>query len=184
MPQILLLLMLFIAGCGVMNNPKKGVTEPQGAENGANDASAMFRPAVEYIPVEKFPVTDENNAFVNLYQNYEVFTGQKRAAQFFSEMNTTAQEMLSPKEQQIVTSWINRIKETDYNARNLLFYPLLSEQDCNLTVSSDNNHTLTVSGNSCRNTPTFYPLFFNVDKQIPEVVLRIFSEGNVTVENR
>ena len=184
MPQILLLLMLFIAGCGVMNNPKKGVTEPQGAENGANDASAMFRPAVEYIPVAKLPVTNENSAFVNLYQNYEIFTSQKRAAQFFSEMNTTAQEMLSPKEQQIVTSWINRIKETDYNACNLLFYPLLSEQDCNLTVSSDNNHTMTVSGDGCSDTPAFYPLFFKVDKQIPEVVLRIFSEGNVTVENR
>ena len=189
MLQILLSLMLFLAGCGVMNNPKRSGDQSKGAEDSAMDAgsNAMglpYAPAMVYVPVAKLPVNSETAEFTALYRDAELLTDRNSSVQFLTDLNTTAREILPSEAYADITTWFTAIRYTDYTRYNVLFYPLVMEQDCNLTVSSDNNRTFTIDRYGCRAASTYYPLFFKIDKQIPEVVLQFLGERNVTIENR
>ncbi len=184
--KVLLFFTLILAGCGVMNNPQDNKTAPEGAmEAGDSTAQNVYMPILlKYIQTDKLPITDANQPFIDSYQTYTLLTDKRSSDTFFTDLNNSAQTLLSKHEQTTVSSWITKTNDIPYSSANLLFYPITIDKDCNLTITNEDNQTFKITKNSCIPSPTFYPLFFAVDKTIPQVVLTLFGESNITIRNR
>ena len=179
---IFLSVLLFIVGCGVMNNPDNN---KEAVEDGGFDA------AMAKISLEVSKIASDSLIGVDIKEldSYRIFETSDSTQLFLTELNSTAQTLASG-DLATVESWIKNIKDANinYQEKNLLFYPILQSEDCGLKESvtiNDNNATITMqnSRNQCDTAFIYHVLLYEVDKSIKNITIRAFDKGTITVQN-
>ena len=189
---IFLSVLLFIVGCGVMNNPDD---EKRIEDDALTNAEALVK--VSKINTDSLIVADENRIFVDgmgdmsldALTSYRIFETSDSTQLFLTELNSTAQTLASG-DLATVESWIKNIKDANinYQEKNLLFYPILQSEDCGLKESvtiNDNNATITIqnSRNQCDTAFIYHVLLYEVDKSIENISVKAFNNEPITIQN-
>ena len=189
---IFLSILLFIVGCGVMNNPNDEKRVEDGAFTNAEALAKVLK-----INTDSLTVADENRIFVDgmgdmsleTLTSYRIFETSDSTQLFLTELNSTAQTLASG-DLATVESWIKNIKDANinYQEKNLLFYPILQSEDCGLKESvtiNDNNVTITIqnSRNQCDTAFIYHVLLYKVDKSIENISVKAFNNGLISIQN-
>ncbi len=188
MGKIVVILVLFIVGCGVMNNPKNSTTLPKGGEESSENADSIKTElpdstALSSLRIVKLPINAETINFTEFYSDSIILRDMNASKRFLRNFKKTAKEMLPINEQTTILSLAEEFNDINYTKYNLLFYPITMQEACTLTVNSDDNQTFILKRYNCVDKETYYPLFIKIDKDILRVKLKLFDK-NVTVENR
>ena len=178
--NIIFLFALFLAGCGVMNNPD----DDQGtAESIFDDASNLSE--------EVSMITSASIGEMNIPEldSYRIFETSALTELFLTDLNDSAQTLASG-DSAIVKEWIKNINDADinYQNNNFLFYPILQNEDCGseerVTIN-DKNATITISASSqaCDAASVYHVLMYKVDKSIENIMIQAFGEGTIIISN-
>ncbi len=182
---IFLTTLLFVVGCGVMNNPDTNSEIFKGDDGSvSNEAGTMISAKID---VNNLVLTDQNRQFTDRYNSYRVFESLVSTNLFLSDLNDSAQTLTS-EDMAIVNGWIDSIKSANinYQEKNLLFYPIMQDEDCGIKTNidvSDHNATITLkkSKTVCKKTTIYYPLLYVLDKSIENITIVPFDEDVVKV---
>ena len=139
---IFLSVLLFIVGCGVMNNPNNN---KEAVEDGGFDA-AMAKISFEVSKIASDSLIGDMN--IGELDSYRIFETSAFTEQFLTDLNSTVQTLASG-DLATVESWIKSIEDAhiSYQENNLLFYPILQDEDCGRKDSvaiEDKNATITI----------------------------------------
>ncbi len=165
-----------------MNNPQETTTKEAEEANNANAISNESKYKASIFAI-KLPINNQTIDFTKLYGDTILLTTTEDWAHFLSEVNASAQAMLPTKERTTILSWMEQQNDIDFTKDNLLFYPVTMQQDCNLTISNDDNHTLSIKRNNCREGETYYPLFLTINKALPSITLELWGK-RIVIQNR
>ncbi len=184
---IFLFSFILTIGCGVMNNPEenKKVSQVSTESMLSTDANKAF---IDSIGDMNFIV---DNPDMTHTPAYKIFETKISMDNFLKDLNTTAQT-LPEGDLQIVTNWINSMKNanTNYETQNLLFYPILQSQDCGIedsittNINNSINITLKPTKNSCEEAHIYYALVYQISKEIENISIKAFDKESITILNR
>lgn len=173
---IFLFVLLFIVGCGVMNNPKSDKLPEDGI---VNDAGVFL----EVSKIDSTALLGSND--IEILNNYKIFETKQEADIFLNDLNSSYGNI------PVVQNWITNIqnKHIEYTSSNLLFYPILQSSNCgrkdNLTIA-DSNVTIKISSSleDCATTFAYHVLIYQVPKSIKNITIKAYEDSSVTILNK
>jgi len=182
-----LYIIFFIIGCGVMNNP-----DSNGVPKGSIDIGDESFLIVSKIYTDSLIVSDLNREFITTQENnsYRLFESLVQTEEFLTDLNSSSQTLIS-EDLDIVQSWIKSIEgaNINYDKKNLLFYPILQNQNCgikNSTHVDENSVTILIenSRNECDDASVYHVLLYEVDKSIENIKIKAFDNNEVIIFNK
>jgi hypothetical protein len=181
--NIIFLFGLLLAGCGVMNNPDNSKAA---VEDGGFDGAANLTLEISKISTDSLV---GNMSIVEL-DSYRIFETLVSTEQFLIDLNSSTQT-LADGDLITVESWINNVNKANinYQEENFLFYPILQNEDCGRKDSvevDDKNATIIIEATTeqCDTAFVYHVLMYKVDKNIENILIKAFDEGNVTILNQ
>ncbi len=179
---IFLSVLLFIVGCGVMNNPDNN---KESVEDGGFDAAAKISLEVSKVGSDSL-IGDMS---ISELDSYRIFETSAFEEQFLTDLNSTAQTLESG-DLATVEGWIKSIDDANisYQENNFFFYPIFQDEDCGRKDSvmvEDKNATITLEATreQCDTAHVYHVLMYKVDKSIENILINAFGEATVTISN-